>query len=137
MMTHDFEHDEDLDVRAALQHELRHRFDGVDWERLHDRIVGDALTQWDGPRGPAQVLAAWSRGGAIAASALLAAALAALLLVPPDAGGDAAEAGFWPVAEELLAGVPDETRRLIDAGTRPDRLLELVVADAREEVTRR
>jgi hypothetical protein len=132
-----FEHEDDRDVRAALQRELSHRFDGVAWEQLHDRIVADAAVHWSGAQRPSEVLAAWSPRGALVAGTIAAAGLLALLLVSDGAEADTVPPGFWPVAEELLAGVPAETRRVMEAGTRPEGLLELIVADVREEGIRR
>jgi hypothetical protein len=136
-MTDEIEHDDDLGVRAALQHELRDRFDGVAWEPLHDRIVAAALARHAGLRGPSEVLAAWSPRAAVAAGLLTAAGLLALLLIPDGADADAVPPGFWPVAEELLAAAPEETRMLLNAGAQPEGLLELIVPAAREEVIRR
>jgi hypothetical protein len=128
---------DDHEIRAALQHALRDRFDGVAWAALHDRIVADGLARSTGARGPSEVLAAWSPRAAMAAGSLIAAGVLALLLISDGAEADTVPPGFWPVAEELLAGVPEDARRLINAGTQPEELLALIVADAREEVNRR
>jgi hypothetical protein len=142
-MTNDFEPasgDRDPDprtaqvVRPALQRALSDRFDGVDWDALHARIMADAATRQPAVAEPWSLVARWAYRGIPAAGALLAAGLAALLILPLDSRpAAAAPPGFWPVAEELMAGVPEDTRRLIDAGADVASLLDLVLAAEQKE----
>jgi hypothetical protein len=129
--------DDESEVRAALQDLFHDRFEGVDWERLNARIVADAVEGSTVPSGPAEVLAAWSPRASLTAGGLIAAGVTVLLLVSGRVEADAVPAGFWPVAEELLAGLPPDARRLLDAGSEPQALLELITADIREEASRR
>jgi hypothetical protein len=129
--------DDDSEVRAALQDLFHDRFEHVDWERLNARIVADAARRTSVVSGPAEVLAAWSPRASLTAGGLIAAGFAALLLFSGPADADAVPPGFWPVAEELLAGLPPDARRLLTAGSDPHDLLELVTADVREEASRR
>jgi hypothetical protein len=138
MMTNGFGRAPDEQViRSALQDALRDRFDGVDWDRLCDRIVADAVSRGGVAQRPVEILAAWSVRGAVAAGALFAAGLAVLLFVSDSGEADTVPPGFWPVAEELIAGVPEDTRRLIEAGADVDGLLRLMVADGGRESTPR
>jgi hypothetical protein len=135
-MTREF-FNHDPEVRDALQDLFRDRFHGVDWEQLNQSIIADAAIRSAAPGGPAEVLAGWAHRASLTASGLIAAGLAALLLFSDGAEADTVPPGFWPVAEELLAGVSPDTRRLINAGSETQELLELIVADAGEEVNRR
>jgi hypothetical protein len=127
---------EDPEVSQALQDLFQARFDQVDWARLNERIVTDGADWMMATRGPAEVLAAWSRLASLTAGGLIAAGLAALLLFSDGAEADTAPPGFWPVAEELLAGLPADTRKLLNAGSEPQALLQLIAIDVREEVSR-
>jgi hypothetical protein len=129
--------DDDSEVRAALQDLFHDRFENVDWERLNARIVAEAAGRPTVPCGPADVLAAWSPRASVTAGGLIAAGIAALLLFSERVDADAVPPGFWPVAEELLAGLPPDARRLLYAGSEPQGLLELITADVREEASRR
>jgi hypothetical protein len=129
--------DDDSEVRAALQDLFQHRFEHVDWDRLNARIVADAVTRTSVPSGPADVLAAWSPRASLTAGGLIAAGVAALLFFSERVDADPVPPGFWPVAEELLAGLPPDARRLLEAGSDPQDLLELITADVREEASRR
>jgi hypothetical protein len=127
---------EDPEVSEALQDLFQDRFDGVDWARLNERIVAEGVRWSMAPRGPAEVLAGWSRRAAVPAGGLIAAGVAALLLFSDGAEADSAPPGFWPVAEELLAGLPADTRRLLNAGSEAQELLQLIAIDVREGVNR-
>lgn len=130
-MTNRFEGGGDKqEVRSALQDALSDRFDGVDWERLHARILADAARPAALGAQPWDVVASWASRGIPAAGALLAAAVVALLILPLNARSDAAAAAaLLPVAEELMASVPEETRLLLHAGSDLESLLNLVLAD--------
>jgi hypothetical protein len=135
-MTNGYESpDDEQELRSALQHALADRFDGVDWEDLRARILAAAAVRAPGEAPePLTLVARWAKRGIPAAGALLAAGIAALLVVPPGTRPDAGAAtGFWPVAEELMADVPEETRRLIDAGSDVESMLNLVLAHERTE----
>jgi hypothetical protein len=130
-MTDHFGRDtEAQELRRALQDAVSHRFDDVDFERLRARIVADAREgRAGGGAAHWELVQRWSRRGIPAAAALLAAGIAALLILPPATTEPAAAgAVFWPVAEELLSGVPDDTRLLIEAGSDVERLLNLMLA---------
>jgi hypothetical protein len=129
--------DDDSEVRAALQDLFHDRFDHVDWERLNERIVADAAGWSTAHAGPAEVLAAWSPRASLTAGGLIAAGVAALLLFSDRVEADAVPPGFWPVAEELLAGLPPDARRLLSAGSEPQDVLELITADVGKEASRR
>jgi hypothetical protein len=138
-MTREFSN-HDPEVRDALKELFRDRFDGVDFEQLNRRVIADAAIR-AGSAGPAEVLAGWSRRTSLTAGGLIAAVLTALLLFSDGAEADTVPPGFWSVAEELLAGVAPDTRRLIVAGSETQEMLNLIIADAeadaQKEVDRR
>jgi hypothetical protein len=113
----------DPQLRAALKDVLAAPVDDVDWDRLHGQIMADAWAR--GRRRPERAfarVAAWSpRGIPLAAAALVAAALALWIAPPPPARTPPPE--FWPVAQELISALPEETRLLLDAGTDVESLL--------------
>jgi acyl-CoA synthetase (AMP-forming)/AMP-acid ligase II len=123
------------ELKAALHSAVTPPVDDVDWHRLHERIMAAAEARSAAvPRRASEWVAAWSRRGIPAVAAALAAGLVALLIVPIERRApDPQPPGFWPVAEELMSNVPEETRRLLLAGDDVESLLRAVLADSREE----
>jgi hypothetical protein len=117
---------QDHELTSGLRDALAGRFDRVDWDGLHDRIMADALSRSGPQQRPADVLASWSVRGSAAAGVLLAAGIAALLLMSDSADADPVPPGFWPVAEELIAAVPADTRQLLQAASDAERLLQIM-----------
>lgn len=129
-------------VPSLLRDALAHRFDDVDFDALESRIVaqagarsthtvvGHAPSQPDDPSWRA--MARWSGRGIPVAATLLAAGIAAIALLPRP-HEQAEPAGFWPVAEDLMATLPADTRLLIDAGTNVESLLTAMLASAEQE----
>jgi hypothetical protein len=136
-------HDDDL-VSSMLRDALADRFDGVDFDALQARIVGDAnarsaraaIGNHATSRAPDaaswRTMARWSARGIPVAATLLAAGVAAIVLLSP-AREQPAPAGFWPVAEDLMSTLPADTRLLIDAGTNIESLLTAMLASAEQE----
>lgn len=127
----------DRELKAALRAALAAPFDEVDWERLHARIAVAAEARRAAaaaPKRTSEWMVAWSRRGIPAVAAALAAAIAALLVLPIERRApDPQPPGFWPVAEELMSNLPEETRSLLLAGEDMESLLRAVMADGREE----
>lgn len=126
----------DEELKGALQAAVRKPFGEVDWGRLHDRIMADAETHVrDAAARPYDMVMAWSsRGIPVAAGALAAAAAAALLwIVPIMRPVGQAPPGFWPVAEELISSLPENTRLWLSAGSDEDSLLTALMVYGGEE----
>jgi hypothetical protein len=126
----------DQELKAALRAALAAPFDEVDWERLHARIVAAEARRAAAatPKHTSEWMVAWARRGIPAVAAALAAAIAALLVLPIERRTpDPQPPGFWPVAEELMSNLPEETRSLLLAGEDVESLLRAVMADGREE----
>lgn len=125
----------DEELRVALREVLAPPVGDVDWRELHARIMGDAeRRQMESSASALGRVSAWSRGGTPFAAAVLLAASLVLWIVPaPPRPADAAPPGFWPVAEELLAGLPHESRQLLNAGTDVETMLAAVVESAMVE----
>jgi acyl-CoA synthetase (AMP-forming)/AMP-acid ligase II len=125
----------DGELKAALRSAVRPTGNDVDWERLHERIMDAAAACR--PASPARAsdwIAAWSRRSIPAVASVLAAAVATLLFLPIERQTrDAQPPGFWPVAEELMSDLPEETRRMLLAGEDMESLLRAVMADGRAE----
>lgn len=119
---------EDRELRAALKAALAAPVEEVDWDGLHGRIMTDAeaSVRRRPDRAFARVAAWSSRGIPLAAGALAAAALA--LWFAPAPGASTPPPEFWPVAQELISMLPEETRLLLDAGTDVESLLLAMTA---------
>jgi hypothetical protein len=125
----------DGELKEALRSAITPPLGAVDWERLHERIMTDARRRaTPTPMRASEWVAAWSRRGIPAVASALAAAIAALLILPIERRAAVPQPpGFWPVAEELVSSLPEETRRMLLAGDDVDSLLGAVMADGREE----
>lgn len=126
----------DEELKEALQAAVRKPFDEVDWDRLRDGIMADAVTHFRSPAGRSyDWVTAWSSPGIpVAASALAAAAAVVLLWIAPIVrpAGETPP-GFWPVAEELVSSLPESTRLLLSAGSDEDSLLTALMVYGGEE----
>jgi hypothetical protein len=127
----------DGELKAALRSAVSPPVGEVDWDRLHGRILAAAASRRGitaRPKRASDWVAAWSRRGIPALATARAAAVVALLVLPLDRRAAEPEPpGFWPIAEELVSGLPEATRRLLLAGDDVESLLQAVMANGREE----
>jgi hypothetical protein len=124
----------DPELRRVLRAALAQRFDDVDWDRLHGGIMAAAAHRAETGGRAWECVARWSARGVPAAAAALVAAVVILWIMPAGrATADPGPPGFWPVAEELLANLPEETRRLLGAGADDETMLRAVLADGGRE----
>ena len=125
----------DEEWRRALRAATAPPMDEVDWAGLRHAIISEAERRFEAPRAPVyRTVSHWSsRGIPVAAAALLAACLVLWTLPATGSSADTAPPGFWPVAEELVRGLPDETRQILDASTDVESMIRAMVASAAEE----
>lgn len=118
-MTEDPRHVEpgDRELKRALKAAVTTRLEEVHWDGLYERIMADAEARVGDSqeRTFARVAAWWSRG-VPAATAALAAAVLALWILPAPPAPEAPPPEFWPVAQELMSNLPEDTHLLLDAG---------------------
>lgn len=125
----------DRDLRNALQEAVPKPYEEVAWDRLYGGIMAHAESHFHGPDRPVyDRVAAWSSRGIPLAGAGLAAAILALWMLPvaPPAR-DSVPPGLQPVAEELLAGLPEETLQLLGASVDVDGMLTALATYGEEE----
>lgn len=111
----------DRELRNALRAAVPTPFAEVDWDRLHRGIMADGRAHFAAASGDALGwIEAWStRGIPLAAGALAAAATIVTLWIAPivRSAPDAQHPASRPVAEELMSGLPEGSRLLLNART--------------------
>lgn len=125
----------DEELKRALQTAVATPSSTVDWDRMYDRIMAEARSRLADARPQTwDYMASWSSHGIPLGTAALVAAIITLWSLPlAELGGEPSPAGFWPVAEELISGLPEDTRQLLNAGTELEDLLTALAQRGVEE----